>query len=85
MAVGGLAIFHAAHREIRDVALRGSGADYLVGEPGHMLEIGGRSRRSDFGTAWEEKWETLIEREGGPFYLCVVEFETPAGRLAFHR
>jgi len=44
IAIAGLAIFHAAHREIRDIALRGSRADYLVGEAGQLLEVGGRSR-----------------------------------------
>jgi hypothetical protein len=83
IAVAGLAIFHAAHLEIRDIALHGSRADYLVGKGGHLLEVGGRSRRGDFGTAWREKWEHLKEHQGGGFFLCVVEFETPSGRLAF--
>jgi len=83
IAVAGLTMFHAAHLEIRDIALRGSRADYLVGKAGFLLEIGGRSRRADFGTAWREKWEHLNESQGGGFFLCVVEFETPSGRLAF--
>lgn len=83
IGIAGLAMFHAAHREIRDIALYGNGADYLVGPEARLLEIGGRSRRSDFTTAWQEKWQNLLDREGGQFYLCVVEFETPAGRLAY--
>ena len=83
IAVAGLALFHAALLAIRDIALHGSRADYLVGKAGFLLEVGGRSRRSDFGTAWRDKWEHLKESQGGGFFLCVVEFETPAGRLAF--
>lgn len=56
IVVAGLALFHVAHLEIRDVALRGSRADYLVGEQGYLLEIGGRSRRQDLPAAWREKW-----------------------------
>ena len=85
IAVSGLAIFHAAHLEIRDIALHGSRADYLVGKVGHLLEIGGRSRRGDFGTAWREKWEQLKGTHGSGFFLCVVEFETPSGRIAFQK
>jgi hypothetical protein len=48
------------------------------------MEIGGRSHQSDFGTAWKQKWDNSREREGGRFFLCVIEFETPSGRLAFH-
>lgn len=84
IAIAGLAMFHAAHLEIRDIALHGTGADYLVGDEEHLLEVGGRSRRSDFNVAWQEKWDHLRAREGGRFYLCVVEFETPAGRFAYH-
>jgi hypothetical protein len=34
IAIGGLAIFLTGHLEMRDLALRGSRADYLVGEAG---------------------------------------------------
>jgi hypothetical protein len=47
IVVAGLAAFHVAHLEIRDVALRGSRADYIVGEQGYLLEVGGRSRKQD--------------------------------------
>ncbi len=84
IVLAGLAVFHVAHLEIRDVALRGSRADYLVGERGYLMEVGGRSRRQDLAAAWREKWGGLIEREGGGFFLSLTEFETPAGRFAFH-
>lgn len=84
VAVAGLGLYHAGGHEIRDVALRGSGADYLVDDAAHLLEVAGRSRRSDFAAAWHQRRERLSERGTGGFYICVVEFETPAGRLAFH-
>jgi hypothetical protein len=68
--------------EIRDVALRGTGADYLIDEANHLLEISGRSRRGDFTVAWQRRWDRLQGQDGG-IYLCVAEFETPSGRLAF--
>jgi hypothetical protein len=83
IAMAGVVVYHVAHVEIRDMALRGSGADYLVGAAGMLLEIGGRSRRRDLDSAWEQKWDNLSQREGGRFFLCVVEFETMTGRLAF--
>ena len=66
-----------------DVAVRGSGADYLVDSAHHLLEIAGRSRHSDFEVAWQERFQRLQERATGSFYLCVIELQTPAGRLLF--
>lgn len=83
IAVAGLALFQAGGHQIRDVALRGSSADYLVDEAGHLLEVAGRSRRKDFSAAWQARWNRLSTRHGSGFYVCVIEFETPAGRLAF--
>jgi len=83
IAVAGLALYHGGGHEIVDVAVRGSSADYLVGLSSNVLEIAGRSRRSDFATAWQQKKERLEARSARSFYLCVVEFETPAGRLEF--
>ena len=83
IAVAGLALFHGGGHQIRDVSLRGTSADYLVDHEGHMLEVAGRSRRSDFRSAWHVRWQRLVARGGAGFYLFVVEFETPAGRLAF--
>lgn len=83
IAIAGLTLYHGGGHEIRDVALRGSAADYLVDGANHVLEVGGRSRLGDFGSAWQQKWRTLSDRLSGGFYLCVAEFETPAGRLAF--
>lgn len=83
IAVAGLGLYHGGGHEILDIALRGSAADYLVDEAGHFLEIAGRSRRSDFRAAWDQRQERLSERQSDGYYLCVVEFETPAGRLSF--
>jgi hypothetical protein len=83
IAVAGLGLYHGGRHEIRDVAARGSGADYLVDEAHYLLEIAGRSRRSDGEIAWRQRQQRLAERLGRGFYLCVVELETPAARLAF--
>ena len=85
IAIAGLALHHAGNHEIRDIGIRGSAADYLVGEEGYLLEIGGRTRRTDFAVAWAQKWDVLSERAASGFFVCVVEFETPAGRLWFNR
>ena len=83
IAVVGLGLYYGGGHEIMDIALRGSGADYLVDESDLLLEVAGRSRRSDFEVAWQQRWQRLTERLGSGFYVCVAEFETPAGRLAF--
>jgi len=83
IAIAGLGLHFAGHHEIRDVALRGSAADYLVGEDHFRLEVAGRTRRADFGAAWQQKWERLTDQVGSAFFVCVVEFETPTGRLEF--
>src|SRR4029077_12255406 len=84
IGIAGLGLYGAGRHEIRDVALRGSAADYIVDEANHLLEVAGRSRRSDFATAWEQRWRRLSEGRRGSFYVCVSEFETPACQLAFH-
>jgi hypothetical protein len=66
-----------------DVAVRGSGADSLVDAGRYLLEIAGRSRRSDFEAAWQQRLQRLRERATSSFSLCVLELETPAGRLLF--
>jgi hypothetical protein len=83
IAIAGLALFTAGGHQIRDVALRGTSADYLV--DGHLLEVAGRgrSRRIDFDAAWRVRWERLLERPGSGFYVCVCEFESPYARLGF--
>jgi hypothetical protein len=83
IAIAGLALHHAGGHEIVDVAVRGSAADYLVDEARHHLEIGGSSRRKDFDAAWRQKWQSLADLWGHGFYLCLAEFESRAGRLAF--
>jgi hypothetical protein len=83
IAIAGLGLHHAGGHEIVDIAARGSGADYLVGPSRHRLEIGGRSRRSDLEVAWRQKSQRLTELWGGGFYLCLADFESRTGRLAF--
>jgi hypothetical protein len=61
----------AGGHEIRDIALRGSAADYLVDESNYLLEIAGRSRRGDFGSAWQQKWQRLTARMGSGFYVVL--------------
>jgi len=62
IAIAGLGLYYGGGHEMRDVALRGSGADYLVDEVHHLLEVAGRSRRRDFGVAWQQRWQRLSER-----------------------
>lgn len=83
IAIAGLGLYFAGCHEIRDVAIRGSAADHLVGEEHHRLEIGGRTRRADFWTSWQQKWSRLTDQVGSAFFVCVVEFETSTGRLEF--
>lgn len=83
IAIAGLGLYYAGGHQIQDLAWRGSGADYLVDGERHPLEIAGRSRREDLQIAWQAKWRRLSENVGHDFYVCVAEFETPAGRLAF--
>jgi hypothetical protein len=83
IAIAGLVLFAAGGHEIRDVALRGTSADYLIDADCHLLEVAGRSRRIDFDAAWRVRWERLLERRGSGFYVCVCEFEGPSARLAF--
>jgi hypothetical protein len=84
VALAGLALYHGGGHEILDVSLRGSGADYLVDAARTLLEVAGRSRSGDFESAWTNRLARLKERAVGAFYLCVVEFQTPAGRLLYH-
>ena len=83
IAVAALGLHRAGGHQIVDVARRGSGADYLVDETHHHLEIAGRSRRRDLDVAWQQKQQRLTVCSGPGFYVCVVEFESPAARLAF--
>jgi hypothetical protein len=83
IALGGFAVYHAAGHEIIEVATRGSGADYLVGDAQHLFEITGRSRREDFESAWQARWQRLQQTADRNFYLFAADFETPKGRRAF--
>ena len=83
IAIAGFGLHIAGNHEIRDVALRGSGADYLVGDENVRLEIVGRTRRADFGTACQHRRDRLIDHIGPGVLICVVEFEKPTARLEF--
>lgn len=83
IAIAGLALYYAGGHEIRDVALRGSTADYLVDDGHYLLEIAGRSRRSDLNPAWQQRWKRLADSGSTGCYVCVVEFETPSAVLEF--
>jgi hypothetical protein len=83
IAITALALYHGGGHEIVDLAIRGSGADYLVDYNRQLLEIAGRSRRSDAEAAWQERLDRLRNRASEGFYLCVIELETPAGKLAY--
>jgi hypothetical protein len=85
IALAGLGLYHAGRHEIRNVAFRGSGADYLVDDDEHLLEIAGRSRSSDLQAAWDQRWDRLMRRRGNGFYVFVAEFATFSGRLGFLR
>jgi hypothetical protein len=83
IAVAGAGLTVSGDHEIVDLAIRGSSADYVVDASHHHLEIAGRSRRVDLDAAWQQKWKRLRARGPQGCYVCVCEFETPAGRLAF--
>jgi hypothetical protein len=83
IALGGLALYHAAGHEIMEVAIRNTGGDYVVGHARHLFEVTGRSRRQDFESAWQMRWQRLKQTAGRSFYLFAAEFQTPRGRLAF--
>lgn len=83
IAIAGLAFGRVGPYEICDVALRGSAADYLVGESRYRLEIAGRSRRTDLETAWQQKWNRLSQLPDRPSFVFVAEFETRTARLGF--
>jgi hypothetical protein len=83
IAIAGLGLYYGGGHEIRDVAIRGSAADYLVNEEGLLLEVAGRSRRSDLNDAWQQRKRRVADRATGGFFVCVAEFETFSGRLDF--
>jgi hypothetical protein len=83
IVIAGAGLSFAGRHEIRDLAVRGSAADYLVDDARRHLEIAGRSRRVDMAAAWQQKCERLKAHQVSSVYVCVAEFESPAGRLAF--
>lgn len=85
IAIAGFALYYGGGHEITDVSVRGSSADYLVDASNQLLEVGGRSRRSDFEAAWKQKCDRLNQRRQTGYYVCLVEFETPFGRLGYFK
>ena len=83
IAVAGLSLYCSGGHQIRDISLQGTSADYLVDDERYLLEVAGRSRKSDFPAAWNERWQRLAACSVVGFYVSVTEFETPAGRLGF--
>jgi hypothetical protein len=83
IALAGLGLFASGGHQIRDISLRGTSADYLVDDERYLLEVAGRSRKNDFSTAWNERWQRLADGSTTGFYVSVTEFETPASRLGF--
>jgi hypothetical protein len=75
IAVAGLGLYYGGGHEMRDVVLRGSGADYLVDESNDLLEVAGRSRRRDVEVAWQQRWQRLTDRMGSGFYVCVLSLK----------
>lgn len=51
IGIAGVVLAYAGGHEIRDMALRGTAADYLVDAEGYLLEIAGRTRRVDCDSA----------------------------------
>lgn len=83
ITVAALGLYLAGEHEIVDLAARGRGSDYLVDAARQPLEIAGRSRRRDVESAWRQREQRLREARTGGSYLCVCEFATRTGRLAF--
>jgi hypothetical protein len=83
IAIAGLGLYLAGEHEIVDLAAHGRGADYLVDAARHPLEIAGRSRRRDLQLAWRQREQRLLESRASGVYICVSEFATRTGRLAF--
>jgi hypothetical protein len=83
ISIAALSLNHAGEHQLADMAVLPSRAEYVVGEEGVLLEVAGRSDRSNFNSAWDVRWERLREEHGYGFFLSVTEFETPFSRLAF--
>jgi len=83
IALAGLTIYHAGGHEIRDIAYRGSSADYLVDDTFNRLEVAARSRKGDMETAWRQREQRLRESGSEYFYLFVCELETMTARLGY--
>jgi hypothetical protein len=83
IAIAGIGLHLAGGHQIVDLAVHGSGADYLVDAARVPLEIAGRSRRRDLDLAWQLKEQRLLEQRESGVYICVCEFATLTGRLGY--
>lgn len=83
IAIGALVVYHIGRHTIYRAAISGSRADYLLDQGKFLLEISGRSRKSDFEPAWKGRRNRLRAWADRGWYLFVVEFETLSGRIAF--
>jgi hypothetical protein len=83
IAIAGIGLHLAGGHQMVDLAVHGSGADYLVDAARIPLEIAGRSRRRDVDLAWQQKEQRLLERRESGVYICVCEFATLTGRLGY--
>jgi hypothetical protein len=83
IAIAGIGLHLAGGHQLVDLAVHGSGADYLVDAARIPLEIAGRSRRRDLDLAWQQKEQRIRERRESGVYICVCEFATMTGRLGY--
>jgi hypothetical protein len=83
IALAGLALHAAGAHEIKDLAIRGSAADYLVDLAQHRLEVAGRSHHGDLQSAWQQKQVRLETQDSSGYYVFVAEFERRTARLGF--
>jgi hypothetical protein len=83
IAIAGLSLYHIGGHKICDLALRRTGADYLVDDCKYLLEVAGRTRRAEAAKAWQDRWTRLQRRAHCGFFLFVVEFESFTARFGF--
>jgi hypothetical protein len=83
IAIACVGLHFAGGHRIEALAIRGTGADYVVGPERHHLEIAGRTRRKDLNTTLEQKRLRFQELGVAAYYIGVAEFETFTGLLAF--
>jgi hypothetical protein len=81
IAVAGLVVYHGLGEQIMDVAIRGYGADYLIGDDRVPMEVAGRSRKRDLESAWSAKVARSARYAKNEFFVCIVEFESMTGKF----